>query len=163
MMGDVGYTELGQLQYKIMKTLFRNISRFFNATPKAGKWLALTILCIAAVIGLSSVETEYTREYVVKGTVIAKTQGTTVHKSSSSPHFVLALRLPDGSLKDVYTSFSYYSVTPVGGTWPIAVSARSLGHERPLFDTIQLAALIVLVLGACLSVASSITSAMFDD
>jgi len=131
-----------------MSTLYQVTTRSFGNLTESVKAVLLGFVLLAVSILMCNVDTGYTATRVVSTTVIAKTDGATQTKSSASPYFIVAVRHPDGTTQDVYTTFAEYSQTAVGSVFQVEVSNHSLGHDMPLITQLVIVAFLVSAVGA---------------
>jgi hypothetical protein len=128
-----------------MNALAYQVSTTIDRISTTARYIISGILLLCAFAGLLTVQTDYTRETRVEATVFAKTQGAA--RKSSGTEFILALRLPDGTLQDVRTTFAQYSVTEVGSKWGVMVSDSSRGLPMPRADKLLLLGFVLTLMG----------------
>lgn len=128
-----------------MNAIAYQVSSTFDRISTRARYAICGILLLCVFVGLLTVQTDYSRQTVVAATVIAKTQGEA--RRSNGTEFIVALRLPDGTLQDVRTTFAQYSVTEVGSKWGVLVSDSSRGLPMPLTDKLLLTSFVLALMG----------------
>ena len=131
-----------------MSAIYQTTTSYFGKLSESAKAVLLGFILVAVAVLMCNVDTGYTATRVVNATVIAKTDGATQTKSSASPYFIIAVRHPDGTTQDVYTSFADYSQTPVGSTLQVNVSNQSLGYDMPLITQLVVVTFLVSAVSA---------------
>lgn len=137
-----------------MKAIVTQAHATYQQMSMSAKYLLAVVLAMLVCVTTASISTDYTRRAYVNATVVAKTQTTPVHKGNWTPKFIIALRHPDGTLQDVYTSYSRYATTEVGSKWGVMYSDFDRGRPVPTTDKVRFSILFISLACAVLAFAS---------
>lgn len=129
-----------------MAALYQTAGEVRAEVSLAHKRLLLLLAMLIAFVVVALIDTGYTTPRAAQGTVVAKTQGASNGQVTDAPYFVVAIRHPDGSIKDIKTDSHRYSQTEVGGKWEVTVSDMSMGLPMPFKHKLVLAVLGLLML-----------------
>jgi hypothetical protein len=161
--GGGSYISQDNYSLTIMKSVAISATYNFRKLSRSMQYLLLAPLFALMFVLASAVDSAYLKESYVAATVIAKTKSESTHKGNWKPHFILALRHPDGTLQDVRTSYAVYATTPVGSTWGVMYSDFDRGHPMPMGDRVRFAVLALSALGVLLSLAWSLAHKLYPD
>jgi hypothetical protein len=144
-----------------MTAIAQSVSTTFKGLSTHIKLFLLALALLFACVKVATMENSYNHLSYVSATVIAKTQMPGA-RNAATPSFILALRHPDGTLEDVYTSFARYSTTEIGSKWGTYTSDAIKNLPAPGFEKARMFLAIALVIGFALSLAGGIASWLND-
>lgn len=134
-----------------MDALYQTAGQVRSDVARAHRLMWTALLLLIAFIGACTIPTDYTTPRIVEGTVVAKTTGSVNTESGATLVFMVAVRYPNGTVKDIKTDLTHYSQAEVGSGWNVSVTDASLGHEMPLQNKLKIALVALLGLGCLIS------------
>lgn len=146
-----------------MKSIAISATYNFRQLSRSARYLLMAALFALTFVLARSVDSEYMKESYIDATVIGKTKSESTHKGNWNPHFILALRHPDGTLQEVRTDYAVYAATQVGSTWGVMYSDFDRGRPMPMADRVRLAVLGLSAFGVLLSLLWSLAYKLYPE